>query len=180
MSTTTLHRSVHLGGGLPKTAITRSQMYQNHAQMSRAAILTHRIVATIRAYHPDPGALGVPTISDGRFTPSRFETRSWKQATVAASVLLPVLCSAVFTTWRSARFSPLVCSTSLSHARARSDTATLLAELGTSDIRRSLLSGLDSVLWQGNRQAIRSGSSVVHAAQFTCEQYVHWYIPICR
>ena len=180
MSTTTLHRTVHLGGGLPKTAITKSQIYQNHAQISKAATLTQRIVATIRAYHPDPGTSGVPTISDGKLSPSRFVTRSWKQVTVAASVPLPVLCSAVPTGSWSAETIPLVRSPWLSHARSCSDTATLLAELGTSDACRSLFTGLDSVVWQGNRQAIRSGSSVVHAVQLTCKQYVHWYCPICR
>ena len=71
LSTTHLHRTVHLGGSFPKIAATRSQIYHNQAQMSKAAIPTQRIMATMSSYHPDPGALGLPTISDGNLSPSR-------------------------------------------------------------------------------------------------------------
>ena len=172
-------------------AAPRSQIYQNHAHVSRAASPIQRFMATNDVYLPDPGALGFPTISDGNRSPSRFVTRSCKLATTVSALVGSRFCGTVTTDrapsegpgltgaagstegslslWPDAAI-PLASRPPLTDARCTSGIATLLAELRTSEACRGRFTGLDSVLWQGNRHATRSGSSVVHAAQFTCRQ----------
>ena len=171
------HRTVHLGGNFPHIVATKSQMYQSHALISRAAIPIHRITATTSAYPPDPGTPGVPTRSDGRCSSSSSVTCCCKSLTGEAPWLTPDSCGADTAKSRAAAAVPLSPSSSvLPSAWDPSGTALVRAKQGASSVR-NLFAGLASVIWHGNRQTTRSGSSEAHALQITCRQYAHWTCP---
>ena len=170
------HRTVHLGGNFPHIVATKSQMYQSHALKSRAAIPIQRITATTSAYPPVPGALGVPTSSDGRCSSSSSVTRCCKSFKGEAPWLLPDSRGASTVRSRAAVAVPFSSPSVLAGAWVPSDAASTQAKREASGVH-SLVAGLASVVWHGNRQTTRSGSSEAHALQITCKQYAHWKWP---
>ena len=171
----TLQSSSQLGGRLPHKATRKSQTVRTHAHKSRVAIVTHRTTATDNGYNPNPGASGVPTFSDGNCSPPSSTTCSCKSGT--RGICSPPVGVLPFRVSRWPLASGLLptqglpsCGSSLTSSRRDSGAATVLAEWATSGALRSLFAGLDSVVWHGDRQATRSGSSAVQSGQFICPQ----------